>query len=448
MFEAARLHDGIEHTGALGGLLLGAVVGIAMAVAGAALMVCTAGLGAILLGVVLSVGAGAAPAIGESWGAARTSPVGEITETGCSPNVFVNGLNAALAKQSIGKCENHPAPIVAQGSSNVFISGFPAARKGDKLTCGAKIGTGSNNVFIGGGTTTYLKIDEEVPETLRVAVDIAIIVASMGRAGLPMLTKSLGLGLKAVAPCALKILATAGASYLFGRFVVGPAVSGVISGVSGNPVDLTSGRKLLFESGETDFALPGLMPVEWSRFYASDLNVNSVLGKGWVLPWEQSLRRNGSFVYLTDNQGRTVPFVNVEPGQSIYNAYEQMHLVRTQGGHYMLHTHDNIFFYFGEVRNDNAPVPLQRIENALGHYLHFSHNESGTLTDISATGGMRVHLHYDNPLGRLTSVKRIVDNEAVETLTRYRYDDNGQLIEVCTTATATSFGVSPIPTVP
>ncbi|WP_445941448.1 hypothetical protein, partial [Pseudomonas syringae group genomosp. 3] len=32
MFEAARLHDGIEHTGALGGLLAGAVIGIAMAV--------------------------------------------------------------------------------------------------------------------------------------------------------------------------------------------------------------------------------------------------------------------------------------------------------------------------------------------------------------------------------------------------------------------------------
>ncbi len=52
------------------------------------------------------------------------------------------------------------------------------------------------------------------------------------------------------------------------------------------------------------------------------------------------------------------------------------------------------------------------------------------LTDISATGGVRVHLHYDNPLDRLTDVKRVVDNQAVETLVQYRYDDNGQLIEV------------------
>jgi hypothetical protein len=64
--------------------------------------------------------------------------------------------------------------------------------------------------------------------------------------------------------------------------------------------------------------LPGLMPIEWSRFYASDLTVDSVLGRGWVLPWER-LRRSGSFVYLTDNQGRSVPFVDVEPGERIYN---------------------------------------------------------------------------------------------------------------------------------
>jgi hypothetical protein len=82
--------------------------------------------------------------------------------------------------------------------------------------------------------------------------------------------------------------------------------------------------------------------------------------------------RSGSFVYLTDNQGRSVPFVDIEPGERIYNPYEQIHLVRTLGGHYLLQTLDNVFFYFGEVPDDNTSVPLQRLENALGHYLHFT----------------------------------------------------------------------------
>ena len=430
MFEAARWGDEIEHTSALGGFLAGAVIGLAIATA-AAFMICTAGLGGILLGVAIGLGASFLPMIGESMGSARSSPAGGIKLEGCSTDVFINGRNAAHATLSHGLCDKHPAPvIVAEGSSNVFINNVAASRKGDKLTCGAKISSGSNNVFIGGGTERYLDVDEEIPGWLRVTVDVLMIVASMGRAIGPILKLGLTQGLKAAGPCALKFGATVAGSYLAGRFVIGPAVERAIGGLSGNPVDLTSGRKLLLESGETDFALPGLMPIEWSRFYASDLSVDSVLGRGWVLPWEQSLRRSGSFVYLTDNQGRSVPFVDVEPGDRIYNPYEQLHLVRTEGGHYLLQTLDNIFFYFGEVPDDNSVVPLQRIENALGHYLHFTHAADGTLTDISAPGGVRVHLHYDNPLGRLTEVKRVVDNQAVETLVRYRYDDNGQLIEV------------------
>nr|WP_244655982.1 MULTISPECIES: DUF6531 domain-containing protein [unclassified Pseudomonas] len=128
------------------------------------------------------------------------------------------------------------------------------------------------------------------------------------------------------------------------------------------------------DSGETDFVLPGS-----DGSYASDLTVDSILGQGWVVSWEQSLRRSGRFLYLTDNQGRSVPFVDIEPGERIYNPYEQIHLVRTLGGHYLLQTLDNVFFYFGEVPDDNTSMPLQRLENALGHYLHFTRTVEGTL---------------------------------------------------------------------
>ncbi|MEX6664250.1 RHS repeat-associated core domain-containing protein [Pseudomonas sp. W2-17] len=235
-------------------------------------------------------------------------------------------------------------------------------------------------------------------------------------------------GMKAIMPCVMKFTAGFVAGEVPSRYVVGPAIEGAVGGLTGNPVDLTTGRKVIPD--ETDFSLPGLMPIEWSRFYASDLAVESLLGRGWVLPWEQSLRRSGSFVYLTDNQGRGVPFVDIEPGESVYNPYEQIYLVRSPGGHYLLQTLDNTFFYFGEVPDDNTHAPLQRLENALGHYLHFSRTADGTLTDISAPGGVRVHLHYDDTLGRLTDVKRIVGNEAVETLVQYRNSDDGQLSEV------------------
>ncbi|WP_313713603.1 RHS repeat-associated core domain-containing protein [Pseudomonas sp.] len=428
MFEAARLGDEIEHTGALAGFLAGAVVGLAI-VAAASFMVCTAGLGGILLPLVIGIGASFLPSLGESFGAMFSSPAGHIERPGCSDNVFINGRNAAHATLSTAQCDQHPAPIlVAEGSTNVFINGVPAARSGDKLTCGARIAGGSRNVFIGGGTQRYLPVNEEVPDALRVTVDILMVVASMGRSVFSVATLGLQAGLKAAMPCALRVGASIAASYLAGRYLIGPAVERALGGLVGNPVDLTCGRKVLPD--ESDFSLPGLMPLSWTRFYASDLDVGSVLGRGWVLPWEQSLRRNGRFIYLKDNQGRSVPFVDVEPGQRLFNPNEQVYLVRSQGGHYLLQTLDNLFFYFGEVHNDNREVPLQRLENAHGHYLHFSRDAAGLLTDISAPGGIRVHLHYDHPLGRLTEVRRIVDQASVETLVQYRYDDAGQLTEV------------------
>ncbi|EJN40044.1 hypothetical protein PMI38_00429, partial [Pseudomonas sp. GM84] len=424
MFEAARWGDEIEHTGALAGFLAGAVIGLAIAAAGA-FFICTGGLGGILLGAVVGLGASMVPMLGEKFGSSFSSPAGQIERDGCSTNVFINRRNAAHAQLSTTKCDKHPPPVlVAEGSSNVFINGVAASRKGDKLTCGAKISGGSNNVFIGGGTTRYLPVDDEVPQWLRVTVDVLMVVASMGRSVASVYRLGVQAGLKAAGPCALRTGATIAASYLAGRFIIGPAVERAIGGFIGNPVDMTNGRKLLGD--ETDFVLPGLMPIEWSRFYASDLTVDSVLGQGWILPWEQSLRRSGGFVYHTDNQGRTVPFIDLEPGESIYNAHERIHLVRTAGGHYLLQTLDNTFFYFGEVPNDNTRAPLLRLENALGHYLHFTHSADGRLADVTAPGGVRVHLHYDNPLGRLTDVKRVVADSAVETLVRYRYDDNGQ----------------------
>ncbi|MCI3943271.1 type IV secretion protein Rhs [Pseudomonas syringae] len=426
MFEAARLMDEIEHTGALTGFLLGAVVGIA-AVAYVSFAFATCGFGAILLGLAVGLAGNALASLGESIGSAFSSPAGQIESA--SPNVFINGRPAAFAIDSTAVCDKHsPIVKVAEGSSNVFINGQPAARKGDKLTCGSKIGTGSPNVFIGGGTQRYLPVNEEVSATARYVVDILLVVAGGAKAVVSIAKLGLQAGLKAAGPCALRFMGGILLSDAVVRFGVAPLAEKVLGGLHGNPVDTTTGRKLLID--ESDFSLPGLMPIEWTRFYASDLNVDSVLGKGWVLPWEQSLRRKGSFLYLSDNQGRSVPFVTLDYNERIYNAQEQLYLVRTNGGHYLLQTLDNVFYYFGEVPDDNQPVTLQRIENAFGHFLHFVRSEDGILTDICATGGQRVHLHYDEVTRRLSTVKRIVDGEAVETLVRYGYDSNGQLNSV------------------
>ena len=49
-------------------------------------------------------------------------------------------------------CTGHgifPSRRVIQGSDNVFINGLPAFRIGDKIDCGSRGMTGSDDVFTG-----------------------------------------------------------------------------------------------------------------------------------------------------------------------------------------------------------------------------------------------------------------------------------------------------------
>ncbi|WP_165678467.1 RHS repeat-associated core domain-containing protein [Metapseudomonas otitidis] len=430
MFEAARLHDELVHTSALTGFLIGAALGLAL-VAAVAFATLTCGFGvALLAGLAAGFGGSLLTSLGEGIGRMFTSPAGGILSG--SPDVFINGLNAAQVEGSVGTCEKHPTPppLVAEGSAKVFYNGLAAARKGDKLTCGAMIDSGSGNTFVGADSVQYLEIDDEVPEWLRTTVDILMALA--GAAGsLAGLVRMAGRqGLKAVTPCALKFIAGFTAGEVAGRYMVGPAIERAIGGLFGNPVDAVSGRKLLLEDSETDFSLPGLMPITWSRFYASNLQHDGLLGRGWILPWEQCLYRDDEQLLLRDNQGRELPLPSLSPGERVYVSDQQFYLVCTEGGHYLLQTLDNHFFYFGETPLAGASAPLRRIENALGHFLSFSYDDEQRLSDICASGGIRLHLCYERGDRRLTRVERVVDRRPVETLVHYQYDAQGQLIQV------------------
>uniref|UniRef100_UPI0016414BB0 PAAR domain-containing protein n=1 Tax=Burkholderia gladioli TaxID=28095 RepID=UPI0016414BB0 len=122
MYEAARVTDPIDHTSALAGFLVGAVLGIAL-IAAVAFATFTCGFGvALLAGMMAGIGAQALLSIGESIGKMFSSQSGNIIAG--SPDVYVNSLSAAYATLSAVACSKHnPIPLVAQGSTNIFING-------------------------------------------------------------------------------------------------------------------------------------------------------------------------------------------------------------------------------------------------------------------------------------------------------------------------------------
>ena len=433
MYEAARIDDEIVHTSALGGFLAGAAIGIALVV-GVAVATATCGFGvALMAGVLAGFGGAALTALGETIGRSMSTPAGGIVSG--SPNTFINGLAAARVEADTGVCEKHSKPPqIAQGSAKVFINGFPAARKGDQLTCGATIDSGSPNVNVGAETQTYLPIDDEVPAWLRTTVDVLMALGGGIGSLVKMAAKN---SLKAVMPCALKFAATFAASEAFTRAVAAPVLTRAFGALFGHPVDAVNGRKLLLEDSEIDFTLPGLLPIHWARFYSSDIEREGILGRGWVLPWEQSLRREKNRLVLSDNQGREIPLELLSPNERVFYPAEQFTVVCTEGGHYLLQTLDCTFLYFGDLPEDGTPAPLKRIEDAHGNYLALTYRE-GRLTDIHSKSMVRIHLCYSEAGNRLVRVERIEDCKPVETLVRYAYDAQDQLIGVTNRNGATS----------
>ncbi|EOC1351896.1 PAAR domain-containing protein, partial [Cronobacter dublinensis] len=290
MFEAARFGDDIGHSGALAGMILGTLVGGAIAalggIAAGALMVAGIGascfgIGVLLIGASLAVGFLAGEvATGVRDGiaggmAANMTKKGVIT-TGSS-DVFINGKPAAIATDSMVACDDDGSQQMAEGSSRVYINGLPAARIGDRTTCDAKVMTGSGNVRIGGDPEQTLSITPEVPEALYKISDLTLLFAGLagGWGGAASKVGAVGKLLSKL-PGISKIGRIA---CRFGVLMTATAAAGIIA----RPVDIVSGQKFLSGDDELDFVLPSRLPVRWQRYWRSGNPGDSVLGRGWNL---------------------------------------------------------------------------------------------------------------------------------------------------------------------
>ncbi|EBP0654001.1 RHS repeat protein [Salmonella enterica] len=419
MYEAARVDDPIYHTSALAGFLIGAIIGIAIIALAAFAFFSCGFLAGLILGFMADQIASGVLQLGEAIGRSNHHTAGKIL-TG-SENVSTDSRPAARAVLSTVKCDNHIAEKrIAQGSENIYINSQPAARKDDHTECDAVIEDGSPNVFLGGGTQTVLEISSEIPDWLRKVVDVLFVVASLlgGLAG--AWRQAAKLGTKFGTKCAAKFI---------GGELVGMAVGEAISGLFSNPVDVTTGQKILLP--ETDFTLPGRLPVTCSRFYASHLETVGLLGRGWRLNWETSLREDDEHITLTGVQGRELryPKTMLTPGHQIFDPEEQLYLSRLHDGRYVLHYTDRSYYVFGDFDSDGMAY-LLFMETPHRQRIVFGH-EGGRLVRIASSSGHHLLLHRtQTPAGERLSRIELVQGGTRGNLVEYRYDDNGQLTGV------------------
>jgi RHS repeat-associated protein len=307
--------------------------------------------------------------------------------------------------------------MIAEGSDSVFIDTFPAARKDDKLTCSAAIVDGSPNVFFGGNKTQYLDIADDV-EWWETALEIGIGLL-MGKGKLPGKIACMALG------------AVAGK--------VGEALGSGFRSMIGYPVNPATGGKVLDGDIDTDFVLPGPLPIEWRRFYNShDARADMPLGRGWGLPYTVDLRLvhapDGTpGLVFSDHQGRPIDLPLLEPGHALFNTAEGFTLARMPGGHLEITTTDLLRYQFGAppTMPGNHTLKLLRLVDRNGNWLRFRYDTSGRLAIITDTLGRVLRLRYEH--GHQVSaidLETPAADEAAGRLVSYRYDGNGQLAQV------------------
>ncbi len=303
---AARYTDPIEHTNAMAGFLMGAVAGAAIALTAVAVI----GTGGAALGVIAAVGGvlaatGGGAMIGAAIGQMFTSVSGAIAAT-CSTNVMINNLGAARAELDRADCEKHPGhpgQQIATGAATVIINGYPAARKDEALVCGGWISGGSDNVLIGGPSVQLLDINPEIPEWMMTTAEWMVNIGMF---------MSLGAGaLMALSSRCAMLMAVNGfingeiieelASQVGGMIgyaidgergqAIGEMTFGFVGGFLGgrssraHPVDVATGELFAIE---TDFALPGPLPLVVTRHWMSASHQNGEAGEmGWK--WHHSL---------------------------------------------------------------------------------------------------------------------------------------------------------------
>lgn len=124
----------------------------------------------------------------------------------------------------------------------------------------------------------------------------------------------------------------------------------------GRPVNPILGIKVLDD--EVDFEFNGVMPLQWTRQYFSDVGSSSWLGQGWLTPFHKRLQRleEGDFVYV-DEQNRHFNLPSLleddEPiDEAVFIEAEQMYFARADNGCFEISTVD------GRQRLLFAPLTL------------------------------------------------------------------------------------------
>ena len=482
--RAARILDPVSHNEAAAGFLLGSLVaGVAMdgifaastaaatgmlttgvattglAVAGEAalaLVGATGGAALVPLAVAgLAIAAGVVACGIAAWGAQKLgAALGEMVPspdadghiaTG-SPTVRINGRSAAFVTSPV---DCHDGEVIASGAATVRINGLNAARVGSETSLGAGVLPGSPDVLIGGPSVAVMAIKrwglgiEILGDVLTLGeggiaglADLAGGAARLAgrafegmagglRSAAEALTSQIGKGFAEAAGAverAAKSLVRDGADTAAGGRV-GQDVGSVDQ--VGHPVNPATGEVF---TQQTDFVLPGPLPLVFARIWVSSSTIAGEIGHGWHHTLDMALRRQpDGRVALRLGDGRFVLFDAPAPGAPAWNGLERLQLW-FDGRQHWASSYDGLRYGFGPPTGPDGLRRLVRIADANENAISLQRDADGGLSGIVDSAGRRLRVRRD-ARGRIAGIDAPhSDGAGLLPLVGFEYDADGNLI--------------------
>jgi YD repeat-containing protein len=194
----------------------------------------------------------------------------------------------------------------------------------------------------------------------------------------------------------------------------------------GDPVTVATGFVV---DEAVDLASPGLIPVEWKRLYSSSrFKERTSFGKGgWTHAYEQWIEAGEGVLRLRAEDGRTIYFAVIGPGESTFHRSERLTLRSDRQGSYTVES-----AVTGQTRAFEPVEPggravLRRIQDAHGNRVELFH-DAGRLVRILDTGGRTLALRHDEK-GRIVRAELWSAGASPELLqwVDYAYHPEGEL---------------------
>ncbi len=342
------------------------------------------------------------------------------------PTVAMPGPGVVPKPLDLVACTRHPPmppQMLAEGSDKVTINGQPAVRSGDRSTCDATVvssGLISPDVRIGGGKVVVREIRSGKTPGVGLAVSALMVL----RGGKGKFVSNL--------PCMLMGMVNG--------FVVGEAMGALTNAVTGspNPVHAPTGAKVLGEADELDFVLPALLPIEWQRFYSSrDERHDGLFGAGWsvsyeIQVWIETHPDGGESLIYLDEQARRIDMGAIALGGAVFSAGEGLSVRRNGNGQLLIESEDGLYRLFEPTPADSTRLRLSQLGDRNDNRIYLDYNEHGQLERLRDTFDLViVELTYDPQWPRrVACIERLFPDQQREVLSRYQYDASGDLAQV------------------